>query len=88
MLAVLLACCLQIRSLWLKEVKSAVLCLQVHPDVARSKLKITDKLLAQHGDDDSPVAFWQLSCPHTCLLREPVLRILCAKAAALGVERL
>jgi hypothetical protein len=74
--------------LWLKEVKSAVLCLQVHPDMARSKLKITDELRAQHGDDASPVAFWQLSCPHTCWLHEPALRILCAKAAALGVERL
>jgi hypothetical protein len=80
--------CLQVRCLWRKECKSALWCSQVHPDIARSKLKITDELLAQHGDDDSPVAFWQLSCPHTCLLREPALRILCAKAAALGVERL
>jgi hypothetical protein len=58
----LCACCLQIQSLWLKEVESAVLCLQVHPDIARSKLKITDELLAQHRDSTGSVQWLSGSC--------------------------
>ena len=53
--------------------------MQVHLQHGRSKLRITDELLANHGEDDSPLTFWQVSCPAACLLR---------KAAALGVERL
>jgi hypothetical protein len=44
----------------------------------------TDEL-AQHGDDDSPLAFWQVCHPNSCLLRKAVLS---GKATALGGERL
>jgi hypothetical protein len=43
--------------------------------------------LAKHGGDESPLTFWQVSCPNS-LLRKPALRILSGKAAALEVERL
>jgi hypothetical protein len=61
--------------------------LQVHPEIGRSTLRIMNEL-AKHGDDDSPLTFWQVSCPNSCLLRKAALRILRGKAAALGVERL
>jgi hypothetical protein len=51
----------------------------LHPEHGRSKL---------HGGDDSPLTFWKVSCPNSCLLRKAALRILSGKAAALGVERL
>jgi hypothetical protein len=70
------------------ELPSAAKLVQVHPEHGRSKLRITDELLAKHGDDDSPLTFWQVSCPNSCLLRKAALRILSGKAAALGVERL
>jgi hypothetical protein len=47
--------------------------MQVHPDHAQAKLGITDKLLGQHDDSDSPSSFWQLTCPTTCLLHEAAL---------------
>jgi hypothetical protein len=56
--------------------------------MAGSKLHITDRdEPAKHGGDDSPLKFWQVSCPKSCLLRKAALRILNGKAAALGVER-
>jgi hypothetical protein len=61
---------------------------QVHTEHAQAKLGITDKLLGQHDDSDSPLAFCQLSCPTKCLLREAALRCLTGKAAGIGVERL
>jgi hypothetical protein len=61
---------------------------QVHPDYAKAKLGITDNLLGQHDDSDSPLAFWQLTCSTKCLLRQAALRCLTGKAAAIGVERL
>jgi hypothetical protein len=61
---------------------------QVHPDHSRSQLGISEELLAAHTDEDSPLAFWQIACPRKLLLRIPALRLLCGKAAALGVERL
>ena len=63
-------------------------CLQVHPEHGRAALGISDKLLRQHDDGDTPLAFWQLTCPASCLLRTVALRVLSGKAAALGVERL
>jgi hypothetical protein len=70
------------------KLPSATKLLQVHPEHGRSKLHITNELLAKHGDDDGPLTFWQVSCPDSCLLRKAVLRILSGKATALGVERL
>jgi hypothetical protein len=61
---------------------------QVHSEYARAAIGISDKLLSQHEDSDSPLAFWQLSCPPSCLLRAVALRIRSGKAASLGVERL
>jgi hypothetical protein len=66
---------------------SAAELLRVHPEHGRSKLHITDEL-AKHGCDDSPLTFWQVSCPNSCLLRKAALRILSGKATALGVQRL
>jgi hypothetical protein len=60
----------------------------VHPQYERSKLGITEQHLKEHGDDDSPLTFWHVTCPPGCLLRQAALRILCGKASALGVERL
>jgi hypothetical protein len=44
--------------------------------------------LSEHNDNDSPLAFWQLTCPPSCLLQTVALRVLSGKAALLGVERL
>jgi hypothetical protein len=68
------------------KLPSATKLLQVHPEHGRSKLRITDELLAKHGEDDSPLTFWQVSCPKSCLLLKAALRILSGKAAVLGVE--
>jgi hypothetical protein len=43
--------------------------------------------LSEHDGNDSPLAFWQLTCPPSCLLRTVALRV-SGKAALLGVERL
>jgi hypothetical protein len=59
---------------------------QVHPEHERAAIGISNKLLSEH--DDSPVAFWRLTCPPSCLLRTVALRVLSGKAASLGVERL
>jgi hypothetical protein len=61
---------------------------QVHPENRRAAIGIRDKVLSQHDDNDSPLAFWQLSCPPSCLLRTVALRVLSGKAVSLGVERL
>lgn len=61
--------------------------LQVHPDHGRAALGISEHLLSKHGDSESPLAFYQLTCPKG-LLRTFALRIHAVKAAALGVERL
>ena len=62
--------------------------MQVHPTAPLHHSGVSEELLDQYGDDDSPIAFWQLSCPPENLLRAIALRILPAKAAAAGVERL
>jgi hypothetical protein len=61
---------------------------QVHPEYGRAAIGISNKLLSEHDDNDSPLAFWQLTCPPSCLLRTVALRVLSGKAASLGVERL
>jgi hypothetical protein len=61
---------------------------QVHPEHSRSQLGVSDDLLSAHTDEDSPLAFWQITCPRKLLLRIPASRVLSGKAAALGVERL
>jgi hypothetical protein len=58
---------------------------QVHPEYGRAAIGISDKLSSQHND--SPLAFWQLTCPPSCLLRTVALTVLSGKAASLGVER-
>jgi hypothetical protein len=54
----------------------------------RAAIGISDKLLSEHEDNDSPLAFWQLTCLPSCLLWTVALRVLSGKAAPLGVERL
>jgi hypothetical protein len=44
--------------------------------------------LSEHDDNDRPLAFWQLTCPPSCLLWTVALGVLFGKAASLGVERL
>jgi hypothetical protein len=61
---------------------------QVHPEYGRAAIGISNKLLSEHVDHVSPLAFWQLTCPPSCLLRTVALRVLSGKAASLGVERL
>jgi hypothetical protein len=63
---------------------------QVHPENGPAAIVISDKLLSQHDDSDSPQAFCQLSCPRppSCLLRTVAIRVLSGKAVSLGVERL
>jgi hypothetical protein len=61
---------------------------QMHPEYGRAAIGISNKLLSEHDDNDSPLAFWQLTCPPSCLLRTVALRVLASKAASLGVERL
>jgi hypothetical protein len=61
---------------------------RVHPEYGCDAIGISDKLPSQHDDSDSPLAFWQLSCPPSCLLRTVALGVLSGKAASLGVERL
>jgi hypothetical protein len=70
------------------KLPSATKLLQAHPEHGRSTQRITDELLAKHGDDDSPLTFWLVSCPKSSLLRNAALHIKSGKAAALGVERL
>jgi hypothetical protein len=45
-------------------------------------------MLKRANDADTPVVWWQLVVTPKCLVREVALRVLCAKAAALGCERL
>jgi hypothetical protein len=59
---------------------------KVHPEYGRAAIGISAKLLSQHIDSDSPLAFWQLSCPPSCLLLTVTLRVLFGKATWLGVE--
>jgi hypothetical protein len=61
---------------------------QVHPEYGCAGIRIRDKLPSQHDDSDSPMAFWQLRCPPSCLLRTAELRVLSGTAASLGLERL
>jgi hypothetical protein len=61
---------------------------QVHPEYGHVAISISDKLLSQHDDNDSSLAFWQLTCPPPCLLRTVAFRVLSGKAASLSVERL
>jgi hypothetical protein len=61
---------------------------QVHPESGRAAIGISNKLLSEHDDNDSPLAFWQLTRPPSCLLRAVALRVLSGKAASPGVERL
>jgi hypothetical protein len=63
----------------------------VHSEHSRSVLGIHDHLLNQYIDSDSPLNFWQVSCPtksSTGLLRLAALRVLSGKPTSLGVERL
>lgn len=60
----------------------------MHPNHGREKLGITDKMLGEVTDNESPLEFWQLRAPTACLIRRPALRIHSGKASALGVERL
>jgi hypothetical protein len=61
---------------------------QVHPEYGRAAIGISNKFLSEHDDNDSPLTFWQLTCPPSCLLRTVALGVLSGKAASLGVERL
>lgn len=61
---------------------------QVHPQHGRSKLGITDKMMDEVDDSESPLEFWQLRSPTACMIRRPALRIHSGKASALGCERL
>jgi hypothetical protein len=61
---------------------------QVHPEYGHAAIVISNKLLSEHDDKVSPLAFWQLTCSPSCLLRTVALRVLSGKAASLGVERL
>jgi hypothetical protein len=45
-------------------------------------------MLKRANDFDTPVVWWQLVVSTKCPVRELALRVLCAKAAALGCERL
>ena len=49
---------------------------------------LTDTALSKHGDEDSPLAFWQLTCSPACPLRTAALRILSGQGASTGVERI
>jgi hypothetical protein len=60
----------------------------MHPEHGCAAIGIMDKLLREHDDNDSPLAFWQLTCPASCLLQTVALYVLSGKAAALSVERL
>lgn len=60
----------------------------MHPTSTRRALKIKDVDLDDVTESDSPVDFWQLSCPASCILRVAALRISVGKASSLGVERL
>lgn len=62
--------------------------LGVHPTTKKSQIGIEEESLAKHDDGDSPVDFWQLTCPQTVDLRLVALRLLAAKPTSLGVERL
>lgn len=62
--------------------------MQVHPQHSRNKLGISDKMIAEVEDSESPLEFWQLRAPTDCIIRRPALRIHSGKASALGVERL
>jgi hypothetical protein len=75
-----------------------VLCLQYHSvsiarvqtnvQVPRSKLGISDAHMEEVNKNDSPIDFWQFTCPSTLPLREAALRLFSCVASAVGVERL
>jgi hypothetical protein len=78
--------------------RGSVLCLQYQSDsiahaqtnlqVPRSKLGISDAHIAEVNKNDSPVDFWQFTCPSTLPLREAAPRLFSCVASAVGVERL
>jgi hypothetical protein len=50
---------------------------RVHPEHGRAAIGISKMLLSEHDDNVSPLTFWQLTCPPSCLQRTVALRVLC-----------